>query len=315
LILDNVQEAEAVYAGGMVAVGVEGYKSTDSFNEGSNQVQVLGLDPATPPFNFDLIAGTGWRDDPNRQGVIISRTIASSMNKGVGDTLRFNYGDRSADHTIIGVQDYPFDQVYMEWRALATLTGYTDAAGQPLAGYFFVNLKSDPNARAVDQEMDRLAAVLNANGIQATLVNQIKTQDNGAQSIHVFGIMFNTMSGVMAAVGGIGLLAVLSMAVYERQREIGVMRSVGAGSWTIMSQFLVEGVLVGVAAWVVAVPLSYGLGYGLNKVLPFDYVAYVYPPGVLVIGLVGVVLIAAVASLWPSLAASRKTVSDILRYQ
>ncbi len=315
LVLDNLPEADAVYSGGTVAVGVEGYKSTDNFNEGSNQAQVLGVDPATPPFNFDLIAGAGWRDDPNRQGVIISRTIAESMAKGVGDTLRFSYGNRSADYEIIGVQDYPFDQVYMDWRALATFTGYMDAAGQPLAGYFFVNLKGDPDVKTVDRQMDRLAAVLNTNGIQATLVNQIKTQDNAAQSINVFGIMFNTMSGVMAAVGAIGLLAVLSMAVYERQREIGVMRSVGAGSWTIISQFLVEGILVGVAAWVAAVPLSYGLGYGLNKVLPFDYVTYVYPPVVLVIGLVGVVLIAAVASLWPSLAASRKTVSDILRYQ
>jgi putative ABC transport system permease protein len=315
LILDHVPDTEAVYPGGTAAVGLEGYESNDNFNEGSNQVQVLGMDPATPPFNFNLITGTGWQDDPNREGVIISRTIASSMNTGVGDTLHFSYGDRSADYTIIGVQDYPFDQVYMNWRALATLTGYTDVAGQPLASYFFVNLKGDPGIQAVDRQMDQLAAVLNANDIQATLVNQIKTQDNGAQSINVFSIMLNTMSGVMAAVGAIGLLAVLSMAVYERQREIGVMRSVGAGSWTIMSQFLVEGVLVGVAAWIAAVPLSYGLGYGLNKVLPFDYVTYVYPPVVLVIGLAGVVLIAGVASLWPSLAASRKTVSGILRYQ
>ncbi len=315
LILDNMPEAEAVYPGGTVAVGLAGYESSDTFNEGSNQAQVLGIDPANPPLNFALIAGTGWQNDPNQQGVIISRTIASSLGNSVGDTLHFSYGDRSADYAIIGVQDYPFDQVYMDWRALATLTGYTDAAGQPLAGYFFVNLKGDPGINAVDRQMDRLAAILNANSIQATLVNQIKTQDNGAQSINVFGIMFNTMSAVMAAVGAIGLLAVLSMAVYERQREIGVMRSVGAGSWTIMSQFLVEGVLVGVAAWIAAVPLSYGLGYGLNQVLPFDYVTYVFPPMVLAIGLAGVVLIAGVASLWPSLAASRKTVSDILRYQ
>jgi ABC-type lipoprotein release transport system permease subunit len=34
-----------------------------------------------------------------------------------------------------------------------------------------------------------------------------------------------------------------------------------------------------------------------------------------VIGLVGMVVVATLASLWPSLAAVRKTVSDILRYQ
>ncbi len=105
------------------------------------------------------------------------------------------------------------------------------------------------------------------------------------------------------------------MAVYERQREIGVMRSIGAGSGTIMTQFLLEGILVGVFAWIAAAPLSYILGYGLSKVLPFTYVVFRYPPLLLVIGLVGVVMIAALASLWPSLGASRKTVSSILRYQ
>ena len=93
------------------------------------------------------------------------------------------------------------------------------------------------------------------------------------------------------------------------------MRSVGATSSAIIIQFLLEGVLVGALAWIAAAPLSVALGMGLMAVLPFDYLTFSYPPVVLVMGLGGVLVIAALASLWPSLMASRKTVAEILRYQ
>ena len=51
---------------------------------------------------------------------------------------------------------------------------------------------------------------------------------------------------MMAAVGAIGLLSTLSMSVFERLREIGVMRSIGASSFTVAGQFLTEGMLVGI---------------------------------------------------------------------
>jgi putative ABC transport system permease protein len=123
-------------------------------------------------------------------------------------------------------------------------------------------------------------------------------------------------SVVMAAVGAIGLLTTLSMAVFERQKEIGVMRSIGAGSFTIVSQFEVEGILIGVLAWLVAVPLSYLLAVSLMNALDFgEFIQFHYPIWVLFLGLGGTVAIAFIASLWPSVAAARRTVSDILRYQ
>lgn len=93
------------------------------------------------------------------------------------------------------------------------------------------------------------------------------------------------------------------------------MRSIGAGAEVIGFQFMLEGVAVGFIAWLIGIPLSYGAGYLLYQVLELDTVGYNYPPFVLLLGLVGMELIVAAASLGPSLNAARKTVSDILRYQ
>ena len=111
------------------------------------------------------------------------------------------------------------------------------------------------------------------------------------------------------------MLTTLTITVLERQKEIGVMRSIGASSYTIASQFLIEGVLVGIMAWFVGIPISYLLALQINAAFQLETVKFTYPPEVLVFGLVGMLVIASIASLGPSLSAARKTVSEILRYQ
>ncbi|MBN1966520.1 MAG: ABC transporter permease [Anaerolineae bacterium] len=315
LFAGSGEDIEAIYSGYNVSVGVKDFQSSDPLTAGSNQVSATGIDPARPALRFDLQDGTGWQDDPVREGVIISRSLAENLSKGAGDTLALLVGQQVVEYPILGVNNQGFDALYMDWRVLARLAGYVDAGGDPLVGVFYVNLKGHPSVEAVDESIARLSDVLRGQGVEVALVNQVQVAENQAQQAGMFGVFFNLASAVMAVVGAIGLTATLSMAVYERQKEIGVMRSIGAGSLTIMSQFLLEGILVGLAAWMVAVPLSVGLGAGLMDVLPFDYLGYCYPPYVFGLGLAGILIVATVASLWPSLVASRKTVSEILRYQ
>ena len=93
-------------------------------------------------------------------------------------------------------------------------------------------------------------------------------------------------------------------------------RSVGATSYAVAFQFLVEGLIVGVIAWLLGIPFSWLLDQALLTGFHFDMVAEAaYPALALVYGAAGTLVIAALASLWPSIAAARKTVSDILRYQ
>ena len=121
------------------------------------------------------------------------------------------------------------------------------------------------------------------------------------------------LARVPASSNVLSLLAALSMAVFERQKEIGVMRSIGASSATIAGQFLTEGNVIGILAWVAGVPLAFLVAAGLGAMLSFDVGGV--PPSTLVIGLVGMIVIATISSLWPSLSAARKTVAEILRYQ
>ncbi|MEP0764240.1 MAG: ABC transporter permease, partial [Chloroflexota bacterium] len=271
-------------------------------------------------------SGTGWEGDPEREGVVLTTPAADSVGKTTGDRIVVSAGGRTAEYEIIGVASYPFPLVFMNWEDLSRQAGFVlGDAGTPddpsddpplPTGYLVAVSADDPSAAQVDDVIADISDTLLAGGVTASFINQVEQQEQITDGILVFNMIFQITSAVMAAVGAIGLLTTLSMAVYERQKEIGVMRSIGAGSGTIVTQFLVEGILIGVLAWVLAIPLSYLLAVSLLDGLGFaDFIEFSYPIWVLGLGLVGMIIVATVASLWPSIAAARRTVSDILRYQ
>ena len=313
LILEEVSGIEAVHPGVGLAVGLEGYVDPD-FETG--QLQMIGFDPASNSLDLDIEAGTAWRDDPRREGIVLSRSVADQIGKDAGDKVVLVAQGQSSEVEIIGIASFLFDQGFMEWRALARLVGSTLDSGDAAATQLLVQMtEPNPTVGQVDSVIDEIDEVLLANGVVATYVNQVEFAEDLADLIATFGLMFETAAIVMAAVGALGLLSTLSLSVFERLREIGVMRSIGASSFTVASQFLTEGLLVGISAFIVAAPLSYLLALGLISSLGITLEGIGYEPIALVIGLIGMVVITALASLGPSIGAARKTVSEILRYQ
>jgi putative ABC transport system permease protein len=432
VILDQATDVQDVFPAVQLTVDVEGYANSQF---GSSQVIVAGFDPTSDALDLNLEAGTAWEGNPNREGIVLTSSLAQAIDKQAGEKMVIEVAGHKVELEIIGIAEVPVDQGFMEWRQLARLAGLTQGAptpnqyalpvqvegyngtlpggqavavgfdeqisaflsfdsgvsftpGQPeviistdmaamgeyqvgdeltlglasntgiypivgvfeappqmaaggappdVIGIFWKDLAAlegrdltgeptpnallvqmeaeDPTADQVDETIDQVSDLLLDQGITATFINQIAQAEESAQQILSIGTIFTVTALVMAAVGAIGLLATLSMAVFERQKEIGVMRSIGAGSMTVAGQFLVEGILVGIIAWIVGAPLSYLLSQTLAAALPFGVTDIGYPPISLVIGLVGILVIATISSLWPSISAARKTVSEIIRYQ
>ncbi len=316
ILMENVDSIASITPGYGVSVGLEGYTAPENSFSAGDQVQAFGIDPTAGKINFRLTSGTGWQDDPTRNGVILNQSVADNIGKKAGDTVRISVGGQTYEYEVIGVDRWPFDTIFFQWSELARISGYTNSEGNPTPGIYNIDLKGNPDADEVADIIDEIKVVAAANGIQAVYANQPQNEEDISQMVASFGMMFNLTSMVMAMVGAIGLLATLSMAVLERRKEIGVMRSLGARSTTIMVQFLVEGVLVAVIAWLIGLPLSYLIGIGINSALELeDFFTFEYPILVAVQGLIGIVVLATIASAWPSISAARETVSDILRYQ
>lgn len=262
---------------------------------------------------------------PGQPGAMISTGMAADHGYKVGDRLALTSGENTREVPITGIFTIPpqfaqpgltGDVIAINWEDLAKLEGKS-LEGEPVPGGLQIVLdQKKPTGQQVTDKIDEINELLLAHGINANYTNWISSTEGITAEIRTAQLVLNIASLMIAAVGAIGLLSSLSMSVFERQKEIGVMRSVGATSTTIAFQFLVEGLIVGGIAWGLGVPLSYALDRNLITQFNFQHAAEGrYPPITLVLGLGSALVIATFASLWPSLAAARKTVSNILRYQ
>lgn len=298
-----------------VAVEIEGFDKEYDPATGPPALFATGYDPSSQAYNLELIEGHSLDNDSD--DVIVSRGIAETLDKQVGDVLTVRAGGHSGDYEIAGITSYPFDNLWFAWETLSSLAGFTDEVGSPIPGGVYVEMSTaDPTADEVADTLQEIDEVLHDHGITASYSNIVLLNESIAEGLSVFQVIFNFAAILVALVGAIGLFSTLSISVFERQKEIGIMRSVGAGSRAIATEFLTEGYVVGLAAWVIGLPLSYMLSTALLGMMNVtkDYPG-TYPPRVFLAGLVGVVVITSFASIWPSIAAARKRVSDILRYQ
>jgi putative ABC transport system permease protein len=165
-----------------------------------------------------------------------------------------------------------------------------------------------------------LTEALESNNIE--VADSWSASQQWQESQSAFGVLIYlllAMAVLVALVGSIGLMSTMSINVVERTREIGVMRAVGATEATIAKVFVLEGVLVGVLSWLLALPLGAPGAYALSSMvgqaivhIPLDFA---YSTGGTLLWLLVVVLLSALASLWPALRATRVSIRESLAYE
>src|SRR4030095_301933 len=82
--------------------------------------------------------------------------------------------------------------------------------------------------------------------------------------IYVFLIV---MSAIIGGVGGLGLMTTMSLNVFERRREMGVMRALGATPRIVWLIVVAEGIVIGLLSWTIAALLAWRISKGIGNLL------------------------------------------------
>ncbi|MBZ0306745.1 MAG: FtsX-like permease family protein, partial [Anaerolineae bacterium] len=292
----------------------------------NGQVMALGMDTQLSSF---LEFSEGEFFVPGEPGVIISQPMADNGGYAVGETLSLTSANGTTqDYPIVGIFTLPemvqqqmgampADVLGIDYQELVTLEGLNLEGGTPIPqGYFLTTTLDDPGIKDLDRVSDDINEIMLNQGIPVQMFNFVELTELISQALFTIQAILSAVAGLIALIGALGLLTTLSMSVFERQKEIGVMRSIGASSSIVSIQFLTEGLVVGFISWLVGLPLAVFFEYGLLQATQLsDTFPMTYPLAAALIGLIGMMVITTIASLWPSITASRKTVSDILRYQ
>lgn len=98
----------------------------------------------------------------------------------------------------------------------------------------------------------------------------IRSQDQLLQArtgvAGTFTVLLSGIAGISLLVGGIGIMNIMLVSVTERTREIGIRKAIGASSRAILTQFVIEAVLLSLTGGLIGVLVGIGASRLVSRV-------------------------------------------------
>lgn len=132
------------------------------------------------------------------------------------------------------------------------------------------------------------------------------------QSTAMLTMLLGAIAGISLIVGGIGIMNIMMVSVTERTREIGIRKALGATFMNIMTQFLIESMVIGIIGGIIGI----GMGCIASKVIAqlgdFTTVITITP---IVVSFMFAVGIGLFFGIYPARKAAKLDPIEALRYE
>ena len=139
-------------------------------------------------------------------------------------------------------------------------------AGVPWVSLFFVQLRPQQETAASNYD-ERVADALSAH-IKAKVELKTAYRQLMYESFSQVYIYINAASGVALVVCFLFILLTMYTMVLERTREIGILKSLGAGRMYLLRMSVIEAVIICTCGTIVGIGLAFGAKYGLESAKP-----------------------------------------------
>lgn len=291
-------------------------------------INVRAPDSFPDPFSRppQAVAGTLDISDP-RGTVVLSQMVVPSgitpdelIGSAVTIVLQSPRGERELfSLTVVGVSDSIDNEAQVSVADMAAMKSWWYNTPDYLAtqGYDFVVVR----ARNVG-EAANLVRAFRSEGFRVQSLELIL--DTANRAFAVINIMLASVGGLALFVACLGIVNTMIMAIYERTREIGTLKAIGASRGDIRWLFMLEAGMIGIIGGVLGVIGGWLVGIGLNHLiqwyiqredLPIQANFFVVPWWLALLALIFAALIGIVAGLYPAGRAARLDPLIALRYE
>ena len=286
--------------------------------------QVIGVSANFPDFNSEKLSEGRWfsktEESAGARVVILGKGAVKRL---YGEDAR-NVVGRS-----ISINGYPFDVIGVREPPTGLLANLSASMGETDNVYIVpvtwvrrvtgqkdiwqVTVKVKPNANPT-QVMNDAVALVEKIHKGAKYTGQTFESVLGAIS-NVMAIITGVLSavaGISLLVGGVGIMNIMLVSVTERTREIGLRKAIGATYRDIMTQFLIESVMLSLIGGAIGVVLAaiptYFVGRWLKIDLLLDWIS-------VTLAIAFSVGVGVIFGVYPASKAARLDPIDALRYE
>jgi putative ABC transport system permease protein len=224
-------------------------------------ITILALEPGSEMMRFfPIIEGKGRAlQDGDEAHVIVGELMAKELNLTVGSILEF---DARSKLEVVGVFDTPVikDVPFLGGQAIMPLSYYRAAYRRP-ANILLCHTSPGRTAKSPDEVREGLKRCMEIAPaideaiprMQARTIEAFLDTFKQAELIDSFALAISLLA---ALVSGIGVTNTMLMSVFDRTREIGLLRAIGWSRLRIIAMVQAEGVILAVAGGLLGLPLG-----------------------------------------------------------
>jgi putative ABC transport system permease protein len=295
----DVQFATSVRSGLGKADGKDGY--------------VTGIEPGAiaQAYTFDWVDGSDTvLAEMGRNGAIIAKDFADDKNLQIGDSFTLLTSDGNRTELVVkGIYEPP---PFFPLLGSVSITQslYDSLYERPQNSFVFVDVQGDPTD-ATTASLDQAVKDFPDAKVQ-TRDGWIEQQN---QDFDDFLSMLYILLALSVIVSIFGMVNTLVLSVFERTRELGMLRAVGITRRQVRRMVRYESIITALIGAALGLPLGIFLALLMTKALSQFNVQIAIPAPQLIIFAIVAIVVGMAAALFPARRAARLNVLRALQYE
>jgi putative ABC transport system permease protein len=268
---------------------------------------VGAADPAALGELVNIDMEDGEIGDLTDGGILVHKDPAKDLDLSVGDTVAATFQNGTKENLRV---DGIYDDASLVGNWLISLNTLTEATHQPPRDLFVVAKLADGVS---PQQGDEAVDAAMAQFPQAKVQSNAEFRDEQEGQIDQLLVVISVLLGFAILIAVLGISITLALGVFERTREIGLMRAVGMNKRQTRRSVRWEAIIVATFGAIVGIVLGTLIGIALSLAVPdtiIDQIAI--QTSTIVIILVGAVIAGFLAALYPSYKASNMNVLEAI---